>query len=140
MKKVIIILLSLVVLATPLTVLGQAFSGIEGQDPDIQKFTREAASEAGYDIKKTRTALATVAGTIVSAFLSFIGIIFITYTLYGGYLWMTAGGNEEKVTKAKAIIRNGIVGMIIIFSVWGIYLVVAAIFNPDIESFPTSGF
>ena len=33
----------------------------------------------------------------------------------GEVQWMTAGGNEEKVTKAKAMIGAAIAGMIVIF-------------------------
>lgn len=135
MKK-IFTTLSLALLITP----GLVFAQSTNFDSSVEKFTRESAQEAGYDISTPVTGLATLGGKIVAAFLSLIGIIFISYTLYGGYLWMTAGGNEERVTKARAIIRNGIIGMIIVFSVYGIYLVVAAIFNPDIQSYTTSGF
>lgn len=137
MKKIIIISFILT-LTSPLIAQGLE-SPIGPPDTDILNFTKTAGTEAGFNTSDPVTGLATLAGNIVAAFLSLIGVIFIVYTLYGGYLWMTAGGNDERVTKAKAIIRNGIVGMIIIFSVWGIYLVVAAIFNPDIESFPVGG-
>lgn len=135
MKKIIIIAFVLA-LTAPLTAMGQPVP----PNADILDFTERAGSEAGFDTSNITTGLATVAGEIVATFLSLIGIIFIAYTLYGGYLWMTAGGNEDRVTKARAIIRNGVIGMIVIFSVWGIYLVVAAIFNPDIESYPIGGY
>lgn len=136
MKKIIIIIF-LLALATPLVALGQ--TNTFGAPPDILNFTKTAGTEAGYDTTEPITGLATIGGNIVAAFLSLLGIMFISYTLFGGYLWMTAGGSEEKVTKAKAIIRNGIIGMIIIFSVWGIYLVVASIFDPNIQSAPVGG-
>jgi hypothetical protein len=34
--------------------------------------------------------------------------------IYGGYLWMTAGGKEEQVTQAKKWITNSVIGLIII--------------------------
>lgn len=57
---------------------------------------------------------------IVEVFLGFLGILFLSYIVYAGYLWMTAGGNDEKVAKAKSIIRNSIIGLAIIVSAYGI--------------------
>ncbi|MFA6215833.1 MAG: hypothetical protein WC768_04670 [Patescibacteria group bacterium] len=59
-------------------------------------------------------------GLIIQAFLSLIGIIFMAYILYGGYTWMTAKGNEEQLTKAKAIIRGSVIGLIIVFGAYAI--------------------
>lgn len=52
---------------------------------------------------------------IVNVLMGFLGIIAIIIILYGGFVWMTAGGNEEKVDSAKKIITAGIIGLVIIF-------------------------
>jgi Zn-dependent protease with chaperone function len=52
---------------------------------------------------------------IVSILLGFLGIIAILIVLYGGFTWMIAGGNEEKVGQAKKIISAGVIGLVIIF-------------------------
>lgn len=52
---------------------------------------------------------------IVQALLGFLGIIAIIIILYGGFVWLTSAGNEEKVSQAKKIITSGIIGLIIIF-------------------------
>ncbi|MDD2807261.1 MAG: hypothetical protein PHW95_01920 [Patescibacteria group bacterium] len=101
-------------------------------DNTLQGMLQDTAGEngAGYDTTKPKeTALATVAGTIVQLFISLIGIIFISYTVYGGYLWMTAAGNEEKVSQAKKIIRDGIIGIIIILSAAAIYTFVSTVLS-----------
>lgn len=80
------------------------------------------AEGAGYDTSVNgESALAKTAGIIARAFISLIGIIFISYTIYGGYLWMTAAGKEEQITKAKNIIRDGIIGIIVILGAAAIY-------------------
>ncbi len=53
-------------------------------------------------------------GQIISAALGLLGILFLILMLYGGYLWMMARGNEEKVDKAKDLITAAIIGLIII--------------------------
>jgi hypothetical protein len=40
--------------------------------------------------------------------------------MYAGFLWMTSGGDEEKITRAKKILINGIIGLIIILSSWAL--------------------
>jgi hypothetical protein len=40
--------------------------------------------------------------------------------LYGGFIWLTAGGNEDKVGSAKKIISAAIVGLIVILLAWAI--------------------
>lgn len=51
---------------------------------------------------------------VIGYLLTFTGVVFFFILLYGGYLWMTARGNEEQVTKAKKITRDAIIGIIII--------------------------
>ena len=96
----------------------------------LGSFTEEAGRAAGYDVdvNEEGTGIARIAGTIVRTFISLLGILFISYTIYGGFLWMTAAGNEEKLTKAKSILRNGIIGIIIVLSSVGIYWIVAQYF------------
>jgi len=38
----------------------------------------------------------------------------------GGISWMMAGGNQEKVGKAKKIIISAIIGLVIVFSAYAV--------------------
>ncbi len=58
--------------------------------------------------------------TIIRTFMGLLGLIAVILILYGGFMWMTAAGNEEKVTKAKQIIISGIIGLLIIASAYAI--------------------
>jgi amino acid transporter len=51
---------------------------------------------------------------IIRYLLSFLGVAAVLIIIYGGFLWMSAGGNPEKVEKAKKIITQAIIGLIII--------------------------
>ncbi len=55
---------------------------------------------------------------VIKYFMTFLGIIAVCMILYGGYMWMTATGNEDKVSKAKQIIVAGLIGMVIILSAY----------------------
>jgi len=52
---------------------------------------------------------------VVNVLLGFLGILAIIIILYGGFVWLTSAGNEEKVGQAKKIITAGIIGLVIIF-------------------------
>lgn len=62
----------------------------------------------------------TIAVRVINIFLGFLGIIAVSLVIYGGFIWMTSGGNEEKITKAKSILKNALIGLVIILSAWGI--------------------
>ena len=62
----------------------------------------------------------TTVSKIINVALSFIGVIVLVIILYGGFLWMTAVGNEEKVGEAKKWIYGGIIGLVIILSSYAI--------------------
>lgn len=63
--------------------------------------------------------------------LNFIGVIALIMIILGGFLWMTALGNEEKVQKAKKIIISGLTGLIIILLSYAI----VAFFVARLEEF-----
>lgn len=74
------------------------------------------ANGAGYDQSAdAKTFLTSKIGIAISVVVSFIGIILLCLIIYGGYLWMTAMGNESQIDKAKGIIKNAIIGVIIVF-------------------------
>jgi len=81
-------------------------------------FLKSAAS--GYNPQTNEYSMALFVGNIIAAFLSLIGIIFLVYAIYAGYLWMTAGGEEKKIEQAQAYLRNGVIGMVIALASAGI--------------------
>lgn len=57
---------------------------------------------------------------IIRAAMGLLGILTLVIIVYGGFLWMTAGGNEEQTTKAKSWIFSGVIGLIIILASYSI--------------------
>ncbi len=62
----------------------------------------------------------TLAGQVITAITSLLGIIFVLLTIYGGFLYMNARGNEEQTKKAKAIITQALIGLVIILAAYAI--------------------
>jgi hypothetical protein len=78
------------------------------------------AGQAGYDTSGGQYALSQTVGGIIRAVLSVIGVLFLGLTVFAGFLWMTAAGNEEKVTKAKSILTSSVIGLAIVAASYGI--------------------
>jgi len=74
---------------------------------------------------------------VIKGALSLVGTIFLILAVYAGILWMTASGNEEKVTKAKDIITQAILGLAITLGAYAITAFVTTKLNPPTSSSPT---
>ncbi len=98
-------------------------------DPSV--LLREAGQSSGFQTfneDEEQVIASRFIGNVYRWFVSFLGVVFMTYIIYGGYTWMTSSGNEEKVARAKKTIGNGIWGLIIILAASGfLYLVDQAI-------------
>lgn len=57
---------------------------------------------------------------VINVALGFLGVIAVVIILYGGYIWMTSGGNAERIDKAKRTLINGVIGLFIIGAAYGI--------------------
>ncbi len=73
----------------------------------------------GIDLGKEKDPTVVVS-SIINVVLSLLGITAVIIILLGGFKWMTAQGNSDKVTEAKDLIKNGIIGLVIIFFAYSI--------------------
>ena len=70
---------------------------------------------------------------IIQWVLGFLGLIAVIFILYGGFVWMTASGNEEKVSKAKKVITAAVIGLIVVLLAWAIVIFVVGQANTWVE-------
>lgn len=74
--------------------------------------------------------------SIIGTILSFVGVAFLILMIYGGILWMTSRGNATQIDKAKGILINGIIGLVIVIFA---YAITAYIGNTITGSSTSSG-
>ena len=86
---------------------------------DIQTKFNSTAGKV-YGSTPTQTDLPTVIGSVINVLLGLLGVILVVLIIYAGFLWMTAQGNEDKVKKAKSIISNAVIGMVLIFAAYAL--------------------
>jgi len=86
-------------------------------------------STVGQNAGFGSTSFPVVIGNIIKGILSLIGILFLSYMIYAGYLWLTASGDEEKIKKAKRIISGSIIGFVVTISAYAITAFVVSRFT-----------
>lgn len=64
--------------------------------------------------------LPTLVGRVISILLGFLGIICIGLIVYAGVLYLTAGGDDKHIEKAKKLLTNAAIGLILIVAAYAI--------------------
>ena len=93
-------------------------------DPSIAGTGADAATSFG-------NLISTVIGGIIFAAL----LASIIFFLMGGFMWITAGGDKQRLETARDRIVNAIIGLIVTGSAWAITGFVANLFG--FGDFPT---
>ncbi len=126
MKKIIVttfILLFFCLFFVPQISLAQSYNFTENSGLD------SAAQTAGYETADSRS-VEDYISLVISIILSLLGVIFLALMMYGGIIWMTAAGNDEKVKKAKDLIIQALIGLVIVLSAYAIsYFVLNQLIN-----------
>ncbi|MFH2018824.1 MAG: IPT/TIG domain-containing protein, partial [bacterium] len=107
------------------------FSGMARAATDTLDLGISYGAQIGLGSADIRVTVA----NIIRVALGLLGIVAVVLMIYAGFVWMTAGGNDENITKAKKILINATIGLAIILSS---YAIVSFVMNKLIEA--TTGF
>jgi len=55
---------------------------------------------------------------VIYIFLGLLGVIAVILMMYGGFLWLTAGGEENKAKQGTTILFQAAIGLLIILSAY----------------------
>ena len=84
----------------------------------------EKLNEIGLGKKDPRA----IAANIIQILLGLLGVIAVVIILIGGFKWMTAVGNEDKVSEAKKLLGAGIIGLLIVLAAWALAMFIISRF------------
>jgi hypothetical protein len=110
------------------------------EKPNPLNALANAGTAASYDVSNTASDPTAIASNIIGTLLGLLGLVFIILTIYGGFLWMTAQGNEEQITKAKKILMNATIGIIVISMAYAITYFVFSTLIPKTRTDQTNMF
>jgi cbb3-type cytochrome oxidase subunit 3 len=71
----------------------------------------QTVTEAGFTTENAL--LLDNIGTYIFIVLNLLGVVLLLIFLYAGFLWMTAQGDSKQVDKAKMMMRNALIGLVI---------------------------
>ncbi len=116
-------LITLVVLTTcflagPVLAAGDNLSTGKNLDNIVDRLDNFSGPDGvGFDAATTdEYSVFVLIGTYIQYVMAFVGLVLGVIIVYAAYLWLTAGGNEDQVTKAKSLLRNAIIGLVIVFA------------------------
>lgn len=64
--------------------------------------------------------LDTQAATVVKGILVAMALVFFGLMVYSGIVWMTARGEEDRITKARETIIAAVIGLIVVVSAYAV--------------------
>lgn len=74
-------------------------------------FLNNVGKEIGLNSNEKTPGAYKIIGGVINMIIGFSGILFFALIIWAGYQWMTAGGKEEKVSKAITIFKESIIGL-----------------------------
>src|SRR5688572_1632344 len=93
---------------------------------DVVSAQEASLDEVAQQAQLGESDVYTIIGTIINVFFGVLGIIFLVLVIYAGFLWMTSSGSAEQIEKAKKILINGVIGLLITL---GAFAITTFIFN-----------
>ncbi|MDP2103992.1 MAG: hypothetical protein Q8K26_03660 [Candidatus Gracilibacteria bacterium] len=84
--------------------LEQSFAAIDMGGSRVQQNISGSSNTADVTIQN-----------LVGNVMFFLGIVAVMYGIYGGFLILTAGGEETKVKQGKTILIQVAIGLVVIF-------------------------
>ncbi len=74
----------------------------------------------GEETILTSTDARTVLSRIINIILTLLGTVAVVIILFGGFKWMTSGGDESNIESAKKMMLAGVVGLAIVLTSYAI--------------------
>jgi len=102
-----------------------AIGGVVALSSQAWAATPFSIENVGGSLGLTSTDLKGVVLNVIRWVLGILTLVAVSFIIYGGFLWLTAAGNEQRIEKAKRVILNAVVGLVIVLIAWAIVFFVA---------------
>jgi len=120
MKKVYSVFVLLIMLSAFVNVCMVPVASANTLQTNITTSMDEVSKAAGYGEPSDVQDLPEMIGNFISILLGLLGMVMVIIIIYAGYLWMTGGGDPEKIKDAKSWMLNAIIGLIILLAAYSI--------------------
>ncbi|MGF7229101.1 MAG: Mbov_0395 family pilin-like conjugal transfer protein [Candidatus Saccharibacteria bacterium] len=116
-KTIAAAVLAVTMIATPLAVpaMASAASDIQGCLSSGASLTVTAGGTcSGGNNTNGADKVNTIVTTIVNIFSAIVGVVSVIMIIYGGFKYISSGGDSGKVTEAKNTIIYAVIGLVIV--------------------------
>ena len=120
-EKYLLLILIVMFLLTPVFVTQAQLTTCTGS---LGSCILTNASLAGGFLGNPNVNFPIFVGNLIKFVLTLMGTLFMVLILYGGFMRMTAGGNTDQVNKSNSILKNSIIGLIIVIVSYAITITV----------------
>lgn len=119
LNKIFISVAFLITLLIPQQVIAQTNTQTNNQTDQCNELKQQFANAGGTGVIKDLPVYCTT-GAVYTKFLNFalyaVGIVAVIAIVYGGYLYMTSGGNEVQRKKGRSVLTWAIVGLVVVIA------------------------
>lgn len=112
-KQLAISLTALAMLAVPVMVPASAFAA-NTINPDLCRGIGEAIGGATTCVTTEGNEISSILRRVTEIFTIIVGAVSVIMIIYGGFRYITSGGDSAKVTSAKNTIMYALIGLIIV--------------------------
>lgn len=120
MKNIILLVMTLGFLTFSLLPCVPHYAQAANLGQQMKSEMKDFGTKAYGDSANNPKSIPAIVGTVINVLLGLFGTILTVLLLLAGYNWMTAGGDEGKVTKAKDMIKNAVIGIAIILAAYAV--------------------
>ncbi|MFZ2310064.1 MAG: hypothetical protein WAW11_00790 [Patescibacteria group bacterium] len=120
-KSLLLLLIISLSISTASVVLAEAgdasdtLTGLDSAAKNVGAYQSQVSNQSN-----AKTVVLEKVGGFIGLALSFVGIIFLALMIWAGIQWMTAQGNSGQVEKAKDLMINAAIGLVIVSAAYSI--------------------
>lgn len=123
LRNLVCSLMLVVCLLAPALALADSATGQMSSDQRLEAIRKQAKDQLNQLPSLT---VQDIIGQAIRILMAFMGAIMFLLVVYAGLMWMTAGGNSDKIDQAKRIIVWSTLG---IFVMLASYVIVSFVFK-----------
>lgn len=82
----------------------------------MENFTTDVGSQVGLSSPD----LVGVVLNVMRIVLGVAPLVAVVMLIFGGFMWMTSGGDEERIEHSKKTVSGALIGMVIILLSWAL--------------------
>lgn len=101
-------------------------------DIKFGQITTPGGYQPGSGIEGATSAVEKLISNVLVVLTIVASIAFVLYFLLGGLNWITSGGDKGKVDKAKSMMTNGAIGLIVVAVSYAIVWIVGKALGIDV--------